>query len=244
MHDPGFCFIDRQRLVADPEALLLRLKSRYRSFDQLRVAALPGWRKFTSPGGQIDIMTHAQDERPKLVYADPPWPFTTYSAKGKGRSQEAFYDTMPLADIAALPVREMAAADSVLLLWVANPILPQVFQIIEAWGFTYKTIGFTWVKLTRASNGGEAVADMRFHFGLGFWARANPEICLLATRGKPTRLHADVPQLAAAAGVCRMLRRRHDWRSRLHHLQGNAAACTAHAGVNGQQRVRDQAAKD
>lgn len=52
LHDPGFCFIDRQRLVADPEALLLRLKSRYRSFDQLRVAALPGWRKFTSPEGR------------------------------------------------------------------------------------------------------------------------------------------------------------------------------------------------
>jgi N6-adenosine-specific RNA methylase IME4 len=130
-----------------------------------------------------------------VAYGDPPWPYATYSAKGKGRSQEAYYDTMAVADIAALPVREMMADDSVLLLWVTKPILQLAFQVIEAWGFQYRTVGFTWVKLTRSSNGAEAPADMRFHFGLGFWTRANPELCLLATRGNPKRIGRDVPEL-------------------------------------------------
>jgi N6-adenosine-specific RNA methylase IME4 len=40
----------------------------------------------------------------KVIYADPPWTFATYSKKGKGRSAEAHYDTMTLADIKALPL--------------------------------------------------------------------------------------------------------------------------------------------
>jgi N6-adenosine-specific RNA methylase IME4 len=130
-----------------------------------------------------------------VALADPPWPFATYSAKGKGRSQEAYYSTMAVPDIAALPVRTMMADDSVLFLWVPDPLLQQAFQVIEAWGFQYRTIGFTWVKLTRSSNGAEDIANMRFHFGLGFWTRANPEMCLLATRGKPSRDARNIAQL-------------------------------------------------
>jgi N6-adenosine-specific RNA methylase IME4 len=139
---------------------------------------------------------HDHDRPIPVLFGDPPWPFATYSAKGKGRSQESFYDTMPIADIAALPVREMATDDSVLLLWVTKPILQQAFAVIEAWGFQYRTVAFTWVKLTRSSNGTEEdPSKMRFHFGLGFWTRANPEQCLLATRGNPKRINHDVAEL-------------------------------------------------
>jgi N6-adenosine-specific RNA methylase IME4 len=137
-------------------------------------------------------------EKYNVAYADPPWPYATYSAKGKGRSQEAYYTTMAISDIAALPMKEMMADDSVLLLWVTGPILQQAFTVIEAWGFQYKAIGFTWAKLTKSSNGTEDIAKMRFHFGLGFWTRANAEFCLLATRGNPKRINADVPQLIAS----------------------------------------------
>jgi N6-adenosine-specific RNA methylase IME4 len=89
--------------------------------------------------------------------------------------------------IRALPVSMIAAPDCALLLWATYPMLPDALSVIEAWGFTYKTVGFTWVKTNRSGRG--------FHFGLGFWTRANPEICLLATRGRPRRVSRSVPNL-------------------------------------------------
>ena len=130
----------------------------------------------------------------KVIYADPPWTFATYSRKGKGRSAEAHYDCMSLEEIKALPVAEWAADDCVLLMWATDPLLDKAFDIIRAWGFTYKTVGFYWAKLNKSSP--ELLYDKRSFFtGLGFWTRANPELCLLATRGNPRRRRADVPKL-------------------------------------------------
>jgi len=128
----------------------------------------------------------------KVIYADPPWTFATYSRKGKGRSAEAHYDCMSLADIKALPVGEWAADDCVLFLWTTDPLLEKAFELVQAWGFTYKTVGFYWAKLNRPEI---SYNDRSFFTGLGFWTRANPELCLLATRGKPHRRRADVRKL-------------------------------------------------
>ena len=87
----------------------------------------------------------------KVIYADPPWTFSTYSRKGKGRSAEAYYDCMTLADIKALPVIEWAKDDCVLLLWTTDPLLEKAFEVIRAWGFTYKTVGFYWAKLNKSA---------------------------------------------------------------------------------------------
>jgi len=130
----------------------------------------------------------------RVIYADPPWTFSTYSRKGKGRSAEAYYDCMSLDDIKALPVAEWAADDCVLLLWTTDPLLPTAFDVIRAWGFTYKTIGFYWAKLNKSADP-TIYSDSSFFAGLGFWTRANPEICLLATRGHPRRGRADVRKL-------------------------------------------------
>jgi N6-adenosine-specific RNA methylase IME4 len=124
-----------------------------------------------------------------VVYADPPWNFKCYSAKGKARGAEAHYDCMTLDQIKALPVRDLAADDCCLFLWVTNPTLPQAFEVIGAWGFTYKTVAFCWAKTT--------VRGLR-HVGMGYWSRANAELCLLATRGKPKRSAADVRMLVDA----------------------------------------------
>ena len=70
----------------------------------------------------------------RVIYADPPWTFSTYSRKGKGRSAEAYYDCMSLADIKALPVAEWAAADCVLLLWTTDPLLPTALDVIRCMG--------------------------------------------------------------------------------------------------------------
>jgi N6-adenosine-specific RNA methylase IME4 len=111
----------------------------------------------------------------RVIYADPPWAFATYSGKGKGRSADAHYDCMDLEAIKRLPVAEWAAEDAVLLLWATDPLLDRALEVARAWGFAYKTVGFYWVK---RNAGGEG-----FFTGLGFWTRANPEQCLLATRG-------------------------------------------------------------
>lgn len=130
----------------------------------------------------------------RLIYADPPWTFATYSRKGKGRSAEAYYDCMSLAEIGRLPVAEWAAKDCVLLLWATDPLLPMAFEVIRAWGFTYKTVGFYWAKLNKSAEP-TLYRDTSFFTGLGFWTRANPELCLLATRGHPKRRRADVRKL-------------------------------------------------
>jgi N6-adenosine-specific RNA methylase IME4 len=130
----------------------------------------------------------------RLIYADPPWTFATYSHKGKGRSAEAWYDCMSLAEIKALPVAEWAAPDCVLLLWVTDPLLPTAFEVIRDWGFTYKTVGFYWAKLNKSADP-SVFCPSSFFAGLGFWTRANPELCLLATRGHPHRRRADVRKL-------------------------------------------------
>tara|TARA_Y100000593_G_scaffold83521_1_gene157488 strand:+ start:16261 stop:17040 length:780 start_codon:yes stop_codon:yes gene_type:complete len=119
------------------------------------------------------------------IVADPPWSFLTRSDKGKGRSPENHYDCMTLDDIKAMPVSEIAAKDCVLFLWIIDTHLEMALEVIKAWGFTYKTKGFNWVKTNK--NPGAATDPSSFFTGMGFWTRANPEDCLLATVGQPKR---------------------------------------------------------
>jgi N6-adenosine-specific RNA methylase IME4 len=106
----------------------------------------------------------------RVIYADPPWTFATYSRKGKGRSAEAHYDCMSIADIKGLPVGDWAADDCVLLLWTTDPLLHTAFEVIHAWGFVYKTVGFYWAKLNKSSVS-PVYTDADFFTGLGFWTR-------------------------------------------------------------------------
>lgn len=131
----------------------------------------------------------------RAIYADPPWPFETFSgAKVPTTDAAQPYATMTMADIAALPVRELAARDCALFLWVTWPTLPAALKVIEAWGFKYKTCGFAWFK-------GNSLPlfpdDYAFRIGLGYWTRSNSEVCLIATRGKPKRRSANVGQVVA-----------------------------------------------
>lgn len=137
------------------------------------------------------------DDLPKhhfgAILADPPWQYEVWSAKGTGRSAEQHYSTMSAIEILSMPVSHFAADDCVLFLWVTWPCLKQGLDVIEQWGFTYKTCAFDWMKAsnTQPDFFQEEVAAQ---VGLGHWTRANTEPCLLATRGKPRRLNADVRQ--------------------------------------------------
>jgi N6-adenosine-specific RNA methylase IME4 len=127
------------------------------------------------------------------IYADPPWSFRTFSAKGQGRSAERHYATMSIPDIAALPVSDLAMPDDVLLMWATMPLLPEAIDVMRSWGFRYKTCAFTWMKQRRKA--AQLFTDRGDVFaGMGYWTRSNCELCLLGTRGKPKRRSAAVKQ--------------------------------------------------
>ena len=88
---------------------------------------------------------------------------------------------MQTEDIYGLDIGGIAARDCTLFLWVTFPCLVQGLEALRCWGFTYKTLGFCWVKRCRKQTD-------KWFWGLGFWTRANPEICLIATRGNPKRM--------------------------------------------------------
>ena len=87
-----------------------------------------------------------------VIYADPPWRYKVYSKKGLGRSAESHYPTMSLEDIKALPIGELAAKDCALFMWITFPCMQEAFQVLEAWGFEYKTTAFVWIKQNRVSD--------------------------------------------------------------------------------------------
>jgi N6-adenosine-specific RNA methylase IME4 len=134
--------------------------------------------------------THSlPNKRYGVIIADPPWSFKVRSDKGLGRSAQQHYDCMSLNDIKKLSVANIALPDCVLLLWVTDPMLPRGLEVMEAWGFEFKTVGFYWTKTN---------ADGTPFCGMGYWSRANPEQCLLGVRGHPKRQSARVRRLITA----------------------------------------------
>jgi N6-adenosine-specific RNA methylase IME4 len=122
-----------------------------------------------------------------IIYADPAWNFKTYSDKGKDRSPDKHYPVMSIQNIKNLPIQDIADDDCILFMWVTFPLLKQGFEVIDAWGFTYKTVAFNWVKKNKKSDS--------WFWGLGYWTRANAELCLLATTGSIKRQSVSVHQI-------------------------------------------------
>lgn len=120
-----------------------------------------------------------------VILADPPWLYNRRANRNtrfRGGA-DAHYPMMSTAEIAALPVADLAAPDAVLFLWATFPRLQESLDVIKGWGFTYKTIGFTWCKLN-------TVSGTPF-FGVGYYSKSNAEPCLLATRGKTLKPAVD-----------------------------------------------------
>lgn len=128
----------------------------------------------------------------KCILADPPWRFRAWSETKQAKAASRHYHLMTTNDIAALPVARFADRNCILFLWATNPMLPAAFEVMQAWGFTYKTVAFTWAKSSRNTQLSWAP---KLHKGLGYWTRANTETCLLGVKGKPKRLSKGVDQL-------------------------------------------------
>lgn len=119
--------------------------------------------------GESEIVTDFSDlprEHFCCIYADPPWP---YGNQGTRASTGNHYATMSVDEIAAIPVAEAALPNAFLHLWTTNGFLFESRQVMESWGFEYRSC-FVWVKP---------------QIGMGNYWRVSHEFLLLGIRGKP-----------------------------------------------------------
>jgi len=129
------------------------------------------------------------DKKYNIIYADPPWSYRNFQGRGKAYGDvSAHYPTMSLDEMKQMPVSDIADKNSALLMWATYPNLKEALELMEAWGFDYRTVAFTWVK-TRGKG---------FYSGLGFYTNSNAEICLLGIKGKMKRDKKNVKQLVIA----------------------------------------------
>lgn len=126
-----------------------------------------------------------QMKRYKIVYADPPWNYNGQIYERGGT--ENHYETMTTNDIANMNIDDITDWDSVCFMWATFPKLKDALHVMKCWGFDYKTVAFTWVKMNKK-------ADTPF-FGMGKWTRSNAEICLLGVKNEISRAKANVSQV-------------------------------------------------
>ena len=124
---------------------------------------------------KVDIFN--TDKKYNIIYADPPWAFKNWSAKGAKNVSE-HYNTMSTKDIGEFPIESISNNNSVLLMWATFPCLKEALKLVELWGFKYKTVAFTWIKTNKKNKN-------TLFWGMGYYTRSNAEICILATKGKP-----------------------------------------------------------
>jgi N6-adenosine-specific RNA methylase IME4 len=110
-----------------------------------------------------------------VIVIDPPWTYDNRAGDATHRAANP-YPSMTIDEIKALPIgrdvggkKDLACDDAVVWLWTTNAHLRWAFEILDEWGFAYKTM-LTWVK---------------DRMGTGDWLRGQTEHCLLSVRGKP-----------------------------------------------------------
>ena len=115
----------------------------------------------------------------KIIYADPPWKYNdrrnTHTRFCGGAM--AHYDVMSLDAIKNIPVKDISDENCMLLLWATFPNLQEALEVIKAWGFEYRILGFSWIK-TNKNDGAP-------FFGIGYYTKSNCEVCLIGVKGKP-----------------------------------------------------------
>ena len=141
----------------------------------------------------------------KIIYADPPWSWKTYSKKGRKKTSDNHYALMELEELIKLNIKTIMDDNCILFMWTQDAHLKNAINLGEKWGFEYKTIGFIWDKQS---------------FGLGYWTRKGAEICLLFTKGKPKRLSGNVRQFISEKKT-EHSKKPHEIRERIVKLMGN-----------------------
>ncbi|MCJ8139585.1 MT-A70 family methyltransferase [Falsirhodobacter halotolerans] len=130
-----------------------------------------------------------------IVLADPPWRFASNSVAKPGRNALRHYDCMTVRDIGLMPVRDIVAKDALLLMWVTVPFARQAFDVVDAWGFTYKS-QIVWTKS---------------RIGTGYWARNRHEMLYVCRRGAFPCLRPALFPDSIIPGAQREHSRKPDW---------------------------------
>lgn len=104
----------------------------------------------------------------RLIYADPPWTYKDRAGRDYKHGAAQKYNVLSLEEICDLPIDDLTHKDAVLFLWSTVPLLPEGFQVLNAWGFTYKTT-FFWRKI--------------MSLGMGYWFRNQVEVLLVGVKG-------------------------------------------------------------
>lgn len=129
------------------------------------------------------------NDKYNIILADPPWNYKDHaSADDRGAIYK--YNMLSQASLCRLPVRDIVADDAVLFLWCTFPMILEAIEVVTAWGFKYKTLGFIWVKQTKLGK--------PWHWGMGNWTRSNSEPCLIGVRGKLRRIHKGIHQVVCS----------------------------------------------
>lgn len=117
----------------------------------------------------------------QIIYADPPW---QYQKPGRKSQRDGMainhYSTMATDDICKLPISDLAEDTSILFMWATFRKMKEAFKVMEAWGFEYKTLGFSWIKLYPKK--------LTPAWGNGFYTRQNCEVVLIGTKGSASQL--------------------------------------------------------
>lgn len=119
------------------------------------------------------------DKKYNVIYADPPWDFSSrYISGTKAKSLNEKYNTMSIQDIKDMggQIQELTSKNAVCFMWTTNAHLKAAIEVLESWGFIYKTIAFTWVKMGK---------NLKVQVNQGMWTMSGSEICLLGIKGAP-----------------------------------------------------------
>ena len=108
----------------------------------------------------------------EVIYADPPWDyhdrtFLNGKANDTGAASD-HYPTMSPEELMDMRVNKFAAKNSILYMWTTGPQLLISMDVMQAWGFRYKTIAFVWSKIL---------------VNPGYYTMSSCELCIVGTKG-------------------------------------------------------------
>ena len=129
------------------------------------------------------------DKKYNIIYADPAWHLTYVKQwnrnpkiKEKYKIVKLPYPTLTDEEIINLPVKNITADDAILFIWCIDSRIPILKDVMNNWGFTFKTVGFVWNKTAKTTNGVNAT--------IGKYTRKSCEFCFIGTKGKSlAKLH-------------------------------------------------------